>query len=446
MIEYCATRKHPTLCAREKQLELNKLAYHGGTEYLSKRLVQFPNEDYTSFKGGSRYDGTAVVGRVNYSPSVNYLYNIVETINYLTFLNEPVRVGGSDFIVNNISGEDKDINWLMGVVNKYITLYGWCFIKTDFPQRIPEGLSIAQKEQLNIRPYFYALDPTKVVDIEIDKEIKWLLEEDYEQITRSPFNPPVYQRVRRLWEPGRVTIIRYNEPSDKRRKTEYSTEVLDTGINEVPFTLVGNISRDPILFDSLESMQRNILDLESSNKQIFLDSAFPREFVTASQYERAYNNALSHCTLSKDGQQIYDERAAQQMAFKLIGGTKYPQILADGESPFTPQMPSGLIQIREEINECIEHLKQISGINVGGDTKMAEAAQSKIFDFVFVEGLIRERRRMLERAERWSVYLASQLDPDFDVWSVDYPDELLLVQEDDTEIGVNDDTNVEING
>jgi len=434
-IEYLATRENPLLQSRRHQMTLNELAYNGGFPYINKRLTQFPNETSLDFFGGSRYDGVAVQGRKNYTPAPNYLRDIADTLDYLTFYNPPIRTGAPDnLVINNVNGRDKDINYLMKQINHYITLFGWAWIKVDFPTRIPQGLSIAEKEALDIRPFFYAIKPQNVVDWQIGKKsIEWLIEEDEDLICRTPYSAAVTQKVRRLWEPGKVTITRFLEPNDKRRKTEYQTEVLETGIDEVPFVLVGEPSCSPISFDAMELIQKNILNLESMNIQVFLDSAFPREFITASQYERLYNEALSHCTLSKDGQQIYDERAAMQMAFRMATGTKYPLVLGQGESPFTPSMPTGLDQIRTEISENIHQLREVSGLNIKKDSKMIESAEAKIFDFISVEAQIKNRRSQLQNAENFAVYLAKVLDNDFNEWQVTYPDEILISISENTE-------------
>ena len=430
-IELLAQRVHPIYDHRAKQMTLNQLAYTGGREYVRKRLVKFPNETTIDFEGGTIWDGSRSAGRVDYTPWINYISPIVDTITDLVFMEEPARTGGDPMVLENIDGSDNSIDQVMMKVNDFITMFGYSWICVDAPAI--EG-EMSQQELIDndIRPYAYAVSPMRVVDWSIGRRgIEWILEEDYDFISISPLTAPIKQKVRRLWEPGKLTTIRFIDTGDRRKKQQYAVEETTLSIQEVPWVLVGDIPETPILMDTLENLNAHVLSLESSNASIFFNAAFPREFITKSQLDFLYQQQLSKQTLAatNNGPMVYNEEAAMSQAFNIAIGSKRPLVLGDGDRPFTPSMPTGLDQVRVEIDACVKRLMEISGISLRKEGNAGESALAKIFDAITVRALIRSRGRILQTAERWMAYLMNQYDPSFERWQVEYRSDITLNEE-----------------
>lgn len=429
-LDYLYNRKNPVLQKRSHQLDINYLGYYGGKEYTTKRLSMYPNETSLDFYGGTRYDGSKVVGRRDYTPDVNYLRRIVEEIDNLTFHDAPVRDAIKFDIINNINGCDDSVDDVLKELNTHLTVSGWAWLKIDIPHYdTTQEISIKEKEEMGIRPYWYAVDPRKVVDWSIDRYgINWVLEDDYIVLNQGPTAPTKFTKVRRLWEKGRVTTISEVE-QDKRRKAKYNATTKEININEVPFILVGKISDKPHSFDIFESLNKNILDLESSNKQIYMDVAFPQPYITASMFERLYNQQLSKNTLTTPNNDlIYDESRAMDQAFALATGTKRPLVLGEGESPIVAQMPTGLEQVRNEIQACLKNLMEVSGIVLRKEGGSNESAIAKAYDLIRVQSLVSERRRLLVNAERVAIMMSSDWDSDFASYNVEF-DPVIRIEE-----------------
>jgi len=428
-IEHLATTVNPILAARAAQLKLNQLGADGGQPYMDAALQQFPNETALSFNGGKRYDNTTVVGRKEYSPVVNYLPKITEDISNFTFLVPPARQGGDEQIIQNINGMNDSVNVVMRSLNDSYTINNWSWLKVDIPAyNYNEPISIAEKQALGIRPFWYSLAPEKIVDWHYDRfGLQWAIEEDYEYLNTSPLTAHQAIKVRRVWEPGQVTIIRFNPSKDRRRKQTYSVEVVATGLDRVPLVLMGTPSAKPAKFDSFESINSSILNLESSNAQVFIDSAFPREFITESMLNRLYQQQLSRYTLgaTQENQLVQvNEQKALDSAFQMAVGTKRPLVLGPGETPFTPSMPSGLTQIRAEIQAQVKQLMELSGVLLKKSDSAAESGLARAYDTLTVQSTVSKRADMLENAERQAIEISSEWDPDFTEWTVEYTENI----------------------
>jgi len=435
--EFLATRENQTLTARKEQLSLNFLGVENFKAYLKKRLTIFPNETKLDFNGGVRFDGQRVEGRVQYTPLINYLNTIVTETNNFTFFNDPERVGGDPAIINNINGNHDSVDVIMREVNSNLTIAGWGWIKVDMPANATQSLTLAQKDELGIRPFWTSLSPFKVVDWDLSRnDVNWVLEEDYIYDNSNPLQPTNKIKVRRLWEKGKVTIIKFQISKDKRKKTRYDVQTINTGFNQVPFVLIGTPSVKSHNFDIFESINKNILDLESSNKQIFLDVAFPQQFISENTLNRLYQEQLSKFTLNSsmafnNGSAdipTFDEGAATEAAFKMATGTKRPMVLAEGESPHVAQMPTGLSQVRDEITIVTKNLMEQSGILLSArESNLNVSGLSKAYDLISIQSLVNERSRLLENGENQAVEISNAMDPDFTPWTVDYNSDITPV-------------------
>jgi len=280
VLSVIADRYHKIYSCREDQLSINILGWHGGSPYIEARLSRFAGESTTDWDGGTRSDGSTITGRKEQSHVIPYLARIVSKINQHVFAIPPKRDGITDNFLNDITSDGKSIDDIMSLINSYLTVCGWCWLGVDAPNLdATTQISVLDKEELKIRPYWQAYSPLQVVDWHINSNgvIEWLITEGYEYVAANPFEKAAEVKYRKLWEPGKVTKFTYN-PKNPSKIDNYSE--IATNYNGVPFVLIGEPSCEPWAFDSLESINRTILDLESCNRSNLLPYSIPTNATT----------------------------------------------------------------------------------------------------------------------------------------------------------------------
>ena len=402
-----AERKHRTLKIREEQLGINLLGLYGGRPYVDARLSRFAGEDKTDWEGGTRSgDGSKITGRKQQAHVIPYLGRIAEKINQYVLGTPPKRDGLDAGIAADLSDEGESITEVMKTVNNYVTACRWCWIGIDAPAILPDRqLSQAEKEARKIRPYWTVYSPLKVVDWYIDKtgRLHWLLTETVDYIARTPLLPAVNIKYRRLWEPGRVTAFKY-KPDDPAKIID--AEEIDTTFGKVPFIPVGTISEKPHRFDDLESINRSIMDLESCNRQNFFNTVFPQPYFPVSVLDTITNR--------------FEVNA--QEAVSMLMGFNYPVLLQEGDPTPGYIMPdsSAIGTMREELGKLRKELFDTVGLMLQQETRQVASAESKAWDFLDIQAVMKERAEILETAEAKAAELSHEFDAGFPAWKPEY--------------------------
>jgi len=415
-LEILAARSHEIYDARKDQLSINILGWHGGQPYVQARLSRFAGESTTDWDGGTRTDGSAITGRKAQSHVIPYLARIVQKINQHVFAVSPKRDGVNDELLNDISSDGKSVDDVMALLNSYLTVCGWAWLGIDAPNLDPETqISIAEKEQLKIRPYWQAYSPLQVVDWYIDANgtIQWLITEGFEYVGKDPFVDSASVKYRKLWQPGKVTKYVYSAKNPE--KIEDSVEI-STSFAGVPFVLLGEISADPYIFDSLESVNRTILDLESVNRANFYHCVFPQMQLPVS----VLDTVVSKFNVTAED------------AVHMIMGYNYPILLSESDAEAKYIMPdsNAIGSVRNELQQLKGELYDSIGLMLRKDTKMVESAESKAFDQLDVSAILRERARILEAAETKAVLISNEADAEFPDWTPVYNKDFSVTVED----------------
>lgn len=399
VLKIIATRENIDYTLRKDQIATNILGWKGGQPYIAARLSRFAGESKIDWEGGKRdLDSSIITGRKSQAHCVPHLNRIVEKINQYVLGVAPTREGLDKSIEDKITVDGKSVNGLMKEVSSLITVARYCWIGIDVPA-IGNPISIAEKQSLNIRPFWRVYSPLEVIDWYFDGlgELEWLITQGTEYIAKSPYEAPVIVKIRRLWEKGKVTKFTFDPKSEEKITSEEEVELSLQG--RVPFVLVNEISPEPWSFDNLESINRTILDLESVSRQNYFNSVFPQLYLPSSVLDNIMGK--------------YDCNA--EAATSKLMSWSYP-ILCDKDDiqpGFIMPDASSLVTIREEIKSLRSELYDAVGLALQAETKQVASADAKAWDFLDIEMVMKERAEILQEAEQKCVNISKAWDKDF---------------------------------
>ena len=405
--EIVGTRKHIIMHAREEQLTINILGWHGGRPYIDTRLSRFAAESDTDWNGGKRGDFN-VSGRREQAHNLPYLARIIEKINQYTFGVLPDRDGADPKILADITRTGESLDKVMGEVNSYITATRWCWIKVDAPNTSDREVTEKEKIDEKIRPYWSVMSPMSVVDWKMDDQgnMLWVLEEWENYEADDPRVLPTLTLMRTLWEPGKITDyeLMVNDKSEEEwvQKEEKEMEQM----TEVPIFPVGDISALPHFFDDTEGTNRAIMNLGSCNYANFFRCVYPQMYLPASVLKTIMQSFKVTATKATD----------------MILGYKYPIFVDPEDKEPGLLMPdaASIESIRKEITELVHEMFGTIGLIHQNQTTSAQSGISKEYDFQDIVGVVRERAGMLEDAEKKAIKLSKMWDPEFKEWDPKY--------------------------
>lgn len=398
-------RIHPILKCRYDQLQINLLALYGGRPYIEERLSRFAGEHKISWEGGTRKDGSHVTGRKEQAHCVPYAGRIAEKINQYVFAEPATRTGADPDFVANVTREGQSVHFFMRELNSYLTACDWAWIGVDMPRQAGE-ISMLEKEQKKVRPYWVLYSPTEVMDWCFNEvgELKWILTQKETYTNDDPLSPGKMVSKRYLWELGKCTAYWYDEVSK-----QVQTEVIDVTLKtSIPFILVGIPSPRPHLYDSIESINRTILDLESVSRQNYFDRCFPQMYLPASVI-----NAM---------QNLLKGYSAEEM-MEMVIGLNYPILLEQGDPTPGYIMPgSGDLKAPDEkVQQLKRDMFECVGMMLKTESRDAQSAEAKGWDHLDVEQVLKDRANRLQEAEKKAVEISKLWDPLFKVYTPEWP-------------------------
>lgn len=398
-------RMHPVLRARYDQLQINLLSVEGGRPYVEARLSRYAGENKISWEGGSRKDGTTVTGRLAQAHCVPYPGRITDKINQYVFSEPAKRPNGDPVFLDSVNREGLSAHFFLRELNSLLTSCRWAWVGVDMP-RVTREISVQEKEDKQIRPYWVLYSPLEVVDWCFDElgGVKWVLTETEEFNNDDPMAEATVRKVRSLWEKGRKTNYWFDEASKTLK-----SEVIQLGLKtKVPLFPVGTISARPHLFDSIESINRTILDLESVSRQNYFDRCFPQMYLPASVL-----NAMA---------EVLKGYSAEQM-MEMVIGMNFPILLEEGD-----QIPGYVMPASGDLKAPDEKVKQLKsdmfecvGMMLRTESRAAQSGEAKSWDHLDVEQVLKDRANLLFSAEKKAIALSKLWDPTFKEYVPEYP-------------------------
>ena len=425
--EIIAERMHPVLVKRQEQIGINILGWRGGREYIEARLSRFAGEDEIDWSGGTRgkagsnsanavrdNSNTKITGRKDQAHVFPHLDRVVGKIDQSIFSTSPKRADIDPDFLADADRKGHHLDEIMKNANSFVTVARWGWLKINAPKRPvdeegkPVEITQDVKEKFKLRPFWEAISPLKVVDWIIDDsgEVQAVLFEDWIFESGSLRKPASWVRVRELWEPGMVTTYKFGKGDEKDKIVSSDGGKVTEGLNIVPWVPVGRISKRPHWFDSIESVNRSIMDLESCNRQNFFNTVFPQMYMPASTID-AVKSAFG---------------IDAEEAVTMLTGWNYPIMVPEGETPPGYIMPdsSAIESLGTELSRLRKEMGNSIGLMVQQESRQVASGESKAFDQQDIAQVMGERAKMLEDAERKGAQITHLWDDTQPLWTPEY--------------------------
>ena len=405
-----ATRINPTLEIRKKQIEINLLGVESGPRYIAARLSRFPGELEQLFKTGlTTKTGQIITPRIEQAHVIPYLTRVCDKLNQYIFGRAIERTGADEKVTQDINRAGMSIDAFMREVSKLITAVRWCWIGIDAPFIEPgTTLTVADQEKMNIRAYWNLYTPLQVVDWQYaaDGALDWVLTETEIAETGAATVATKIRKNRWLWERGQLSRYVY----DDNGKNIIAKETMPLPWTVVPFVCCGVISDKPHLFDSLEGINRTIMDLNSCSRQNFFETVFPLRYLPEGAFQWLKENNQN---------QDIPEGAAGAL------GLHYAISVAKDDHIPGVLTPNGadLAAVRGECNALRDEFFEIVGLMLRTESRQMQSGEAKAWDFLDAEQAIRERARVLEECEQKATDLTKLVDATWKPWAAKYPEE-----------------------
>lgn len=412
------TRKHPYYTKRINQLELNRLAYKGGRDYIERRLWRAPNETDTQWFGD---DSEQIVGRKDRSCLVNDAQRIVAKIKQYIFKKPPTRANIDTDFEATAGGQTCGINDFMKKVCDAMTTGQWCWIQVDTTPVKYDQLGYPLPQTLANKPkVFWRLwESCSVPDwcIEPDGTLRWIIVRT--QIYNSS-NPNVAGKYFNI-----STLFWLNPDDGKVYKTEKSGESgcpfqlaeneLVVGLDRIPFVCVGNPSPDGWWFDDVENIQAQVMNYDSMHNETLTDAVYPQLVVPMA----ILNTLETNMKLEKlTGEKLIT------LQRELIKGRKnpfYENADDKGVTRYIQPASGDLTLMTTEQERKRKLLFDMCGLALfNRETRQVQTAESKSFDQMDTNATLVNRAQILELAEKRAIELSKYFDPSFKVYTPVY--------------------------
>lgn len=404
------TRHNPIYEKRIHQLNLNRLAFHGGRDYVETRLWRAPNETDTQWFGDK---DEQIVGRKDRSCLINDAGRIANKIRQYIFKKPVTRDGINEDFAANCAGDGVTIDDFMGNVCDSLTVGQWCWIQVDTtPQMLDaEGKPVAQTEANKPKVFWRLWDSCAVPDwcIEPDGTLRWIIVRTKIYQNSNPFTDGKFVDLSTLFwlnpEDGKVHVT--EEASDTVNFELRKDEVLPD-LDRIPFVLIGNPKATAWWFDDVENLQAQVMNYDSMHNETLTDAVYPQLVVPMS----LLNTLETDLQLEKLG-----AKKLITLQRELIKGRKNPFYENSEDKGITRyiQPASGdLKMITEEQDRKRKLLFDMCGLALfNRETRQVQTAESKSFDQLDTNATLGNRALILQRAEKLAVELSKFFDPSF---------------------------------
>lgn len=406
------SRKHWIMKARAEQLRRNELSVYGGRPYIDERLWRAPNETDTSWDGDP---ARGIVGRKTRTALVSDAGRIANKINQYIFKTRAVRDGADEAFVNDCTGDGEGVHDFMQRVCLSITFGGWCWLQADRAPLAPgEQETLANKERVK----WILWNAIDIPDwcIGNDGEIKWLIACSHVYQNADPRQAAKEGTLFTLYEKKDDGVVYITEETDgKVEMSGLRTNVPLTGLERIPFVLIGKPSQRAWWFDDVENMQAQVMNLDSQHNETLTENVFPQMIVPTS---------LANSLEVKLAEQNIDGKKVVALIRELTLGRKIPiQESSEDKGISRYIMPTGDLKLLTD--ECTRKralLFDMAGLALfNKESRQIQTAESKQFDQLDTNSTLGNRALLLQDAEAKLVELSAMFDASFKTWEPKYP-------------------------
>jgi len=396
------TRSHIIHAARTAQIGLNLLAVAGGRPYIDARLSRLPFESDVSWYGPARNGA----GRKSRAFLINYAGRIARKINQFVFSTEVQRLNAEPAFLADTTRTGTPINAFMARVSEIITAARWCWISVDRDslsrdaQGQPVRRSVAAKEASGDRVFWSVWAPDEVVDWSFDRsgKLRWVITEQTVYENEDFARPPVSRLVRTIWQRGGGLRL-WLDPADKEKIAQ--EEPFSTTLDDVGFIPVGTPSLAAWWFDDVEMILATMLNLTSAHCENLFQSVYPQMILPDSLLQTIMDRL----------------KISGEAVMELVRGQNYPifePLEANGQTRYLMPNAGDMTPIPTELMRLREEVMKIVGLALQGQyTLQVQSAESKAWDHLDPEAVLKERAGIIEEAETKAIALSRRLDTTF---------------------------------
>ena len=366
-------RRHPEYKANVSGWEKARAAYSGGEEYIDSALIRHVSEIDVEFAERRR--------RAYY---FNYPRAIAQRITQYVFSSEPSRTGGVPELIEDFDRTGRRVSEVMRQLSTMLNVYGraWLWVESpNFSGR--KSLGEARSEQL--RPYCRALSPFDVTDWSVgdDGRLQWAIVNERVYCNDDPFGEAFNVRRVRLYSRDCWRIF------EATANGIVETASGENPAGEVPLISVtepdgfGLFSRH--WFEDVVRVSEAILNNESEAQMNVVKQMFGMLVVSEAFFRGARQ-------IAGNEQNGFASTVARSAAIVESSEEK-------GISRYIS--PSGVASsvIRSENQALKRELYDVVGLAVQNQSREAQTAESKEWDFQNVCQFLSARADILEQAE-----------------------------------------------
>lgn len=374
MTVFTFNTRHPEYSDHEFAWKRARDAYSGGTDYIHRALIRHVSEIPLEFEE-----------RLKRAYYFNYPRNIAQRITQYALAVDPVRSGADPDLVEDWSRSGLRTNEVMRQVSTLLNIYGraWLFVGSPTFDG-PVDRERAERERL--RPYCVALSPLSVLDWAYgpDRRLIWAKVEEKHTYDQDPdIDRRTVSRIR-LWT------------RDKWRLFDPLTGAITEGDNPTGvIPLVELIEPDGYgieanhWFEDVVRISDAILNNESEAQMNVVKQMFGMLVVSESFARGA----------EKIQPRKNEEESGSFAAVVARSAALIESVEEKGISRYIS--PSGVetSTIRAENTRLKQELYDVVGLAIQSQSREAQTAESKAWDFQNVTQFLANRADLLEQAE-----------------------------------------------
>lgn len=291
-------------------------AYEGGPRFFAGNLHTHARENAADFEARMR--------RVHY---INYCEPLVDFFTNFIFSEPITRQSADPFFADFINDVDKaetHIDAFMQEVCSDMQIYGTAYTLVEAPRESELVLSVADVQDLNIRPYWISISPFEILDWSMDNFGKYTYAKRRELTRDARSGIRTEKFTEYTPEDITVTVI---DVSDEGRPAILSVDKFPNNIMQVP--LVATKYKKSKVYPSIGNSF--LVDLSRNNREIMNQTSLLQEFL----YRQAFNILTVQTDISNTGQ-------PQIVGYGNV--MEYPREAARPEYISPPVAPAEMIQ------------------------------------------------------------------------------------------------------
>ncbi len=369
------TREHP-FYARMKNIWIrNHAAYSGGRTYIQTALIEHLSEIPDEF--------TERVKRAYY---FNFPRKIARIITQYVLAKRPDRQDADTDLCEDWSRTGLRVDEVMRQFSTFLNIFGTAWLSVDMPT-FDGPKSKADEIREKLRPYCTAISPLSVCDwcYGDDGALSWVLTREKRIDNSDPFTIPVTVDIRKLWTRQEVVIV-----SKRSDAQEVAPQKVEHKLGMVPFIRHEEVDGYGLLanhwFDDVVAISDAILNNESEVQMNTVKQMFGLLVVGESFANFKSENS---------------EDSENQTTASII--SRSAAIIESPEDKNISRYinPEGIVasSIRQENQALIKMMFDVAMLSVSKDTRMAESAEAKMWDFQSIEHYMQTRADVLEQCE-----------------------------------------------